>query len=135
MSITSTDWPIPPRDEFLEAEAEGPPDSELPVKQGDVLAGRYAVERVVASGGMGVVCLGRHVELEQPVAIKFLRRELAQNRSVVQRFLNEARAAASLRSEHVVRVIDVAELSSGRPYLVMEHLDGVDLGALVERQG
>jgi serine/threonine protein kinase len=136
MSITSTHWPIPPRDEPLErADDTPPPDSELPVKPGDVLSGRYAVERVLASGGMGVVCLGRHVELEQPVAIKFLRRELAQNRALVQRFLNEARAAASLRSEHVVRVMDVAELESGRPYLVMEHLDGEDLGALIERQG
>lgn len=133
--ITSTDWPVPGPDEVLPGNVEPPPDSDLPVRQGDVLAGRYAVDRVLAAGGMGVVCLGRHVELEQPVAIKFLRRELSQNQSVVQRFLNEARAAASLRSEHVVRVMDVAEHESGRPYLVMEHLDGIDLGALVEREG
>jgi serine/threonine-protein kinase len=133
VSPSSAEWPVPAADDFPVEEIA--PDSELPVKQGDVLAGRYAVERVLASGGMGVVCLGRHVELDQPVAVKFLRRELAQNPAVVQRFLNEARAAASLRSEHVVRVIDVAELTSGRPYLVMEHLDGVDLGALVEREG
>lgn len=136
MAITSTHWPIPPRDEPHESGADTPPpDSELPVRPGDVLSGRYTIDRVLASGGMGVVCLGRHVELEQPVAIKFLKRELARNRVVVQRFLNEARAAASLRSEHVVRVMDVAQLESGRPYLVMEHLDGEDLGALVDREG
>jgi len=135
MSITSTDWPAPGPDDAYRPEIDAPPDSELPVKPGDVLAGRYSVDRVLASGGMGVVCLGRHVELEQPVAIKFLRRELSQNQGVVQRFLNEALAAASLRSENVVRVMDVAEHESGRPYLVMEHLDGVDLGALVERDG
>jgi len=135
MPSTSTDWPIPARDEFLPDEEDAAPESDMPVKKGDVLSGRYAVDRILGSGGMGVVCLGRHLELEQPVAIKFLRRELAQNQAVVQRFLNEARAAASLRSEHVVRVMDVAELESGRPYLVMEHLDGEDLGMLVERRG
>ena len=135
MAITSTHWPIPVPDAPALAEVDAPPDSELPVRRGDVLSGRYAVDRILAAGGMGVVCLGRHVELEQPVAIKFLRRELSQNRAVVQRFLNEAKAAASLRSEHVVRVIDVAEHESGRPYLVMEHLDGLDLGTLVEREG
>src|ERR1043165_3083549 len=127
MSVTSTHWPIPTRGEAPDHETDAPPDSELPVKRGDVISGRYAVHRILASGGMGVVCLGRHVDLDQPVAIQFLRRELAQNQAVVQRFLNEARAAASLRSEHIVRVIDVAELESGRPYLVMEHLDGVEL--------
>ena len=98
VSPSSAEWPVPAADDFQAEEVA--PDSELPVKQGDVLAGRYAVERVLASGGMGVVCLGKHVELDQPVAVKFLRRELAQNPAVVQRFLNEARAAASLRSEH-----------------------------------
>jgi hypothetical protein len=84
---------------------------------------------------MGVVCLGRHVDLNQVVAIKFLRRALAGRPTIVQRFLNEARALAALRSEHVVRVIDVGQLESGRPYLVMEHLDGVHLQELLEREG
>jgi serine/threonine-protein kinase len=88
-----------------------------------------------AEGGMGIVCLGRHAQLDPPVAIKFLRRALSGKPAVVQRFLNEARALAALRSEHVVRVIDVGQLESGRPYLVMEHLDGIDLDALVERDG
>ena len=84
---------------------------------------------------MGIVCLGRHAQLDQPVAIKFLRRALSGRPSVVQRFLNEARALAALRSEHVVRVMDVGQLDSGRPYLVMEHLDGIDLDGLVDRDG
>ncbi len=108
---------------------------DVPVPVGTLLAGRYSVETVLAQGGMGVVWLGRHVELDQPVAIKFLRRALSGKEAVVQRFLNEARAAAALRSEHVVRVIDVGQLDSGRPYLVMEHLEGVDLDALVEKDG
>ena len=115
--------------------AEEGPESDLPVPQGELLAGRYLVERIFAEGGMGIVCLGRHAQLEQPVAIKFLRRALAGRPEVVQRFLNEARALAALRSEHVVRVMDVGQLDSGRPYLVMEHLEGIDLDALVDRDG
>ena len=116
-------------------EADDTPESELPVPEGELLAGRYLVERMFAEGGMGIVCLGRHAQLDQPVAIKFLRRALSGRPAIVQRFLNEARALAQLRSEHVVRVIDVGQLDSGRPYLVMEHLEGVDLGALVDRDG
>ncbi len=111
------------------------PESELPVPAGELLDGKYKVEGIFAEGGMGVVCLGRHVQLDQPVAIKFLRRTLSGRPAIVQRFLNEARALAALRSEHVVRVMDVGQLESGRPYLVMEHLDGVHLDALLERDG
>ena len=110
-------------------------ETELPVPAGELLAGRYLVERIFAEGGMGIVCLGRHAQLEQPVAIKFLRHALAGKASVVERFLNEGRALAALRSEHVVKVMDVGQLDSGRPYLVMEHLEGTDLGALVARDG
>jgi serine/threonine-protein kinase len=110
-------------------------ESELPVPAGVVFAGKYTLERMFAEGGMGIVCLGRHVDLDQVVAIKFLRRALSGRPSIVERFLNEARALAALRSEHVVRVIDVGQLDSGRPYLVMEHLDGMHLETLLERDG
>ena len=102
---------------------------------GELVGGRYTVERIFAEGGMGIVCLGRHAQLEQTVAIKFLRQALAGKPSVVERFLNEGRALAALRSEHVVRVMDVGQLDNGRPYLVMEHLEGIDLDALVDRDG
>ncbi len=109
--------------------------AEAPLVAGDVIDGRYVIERGLAEGGMGVVYLARHVELEQPVAIKFLRADLCDRPNVVQRFLNEARAVASLRGDHIVRVIDVGQMASGRPFLVMEHLEGVDLDALIEREG
>ena len=115
--------------------ADDEPETELPVPPGELLGGKYSVEATFAEGGMGIVCLGRHVQLDQPVAIKFLRRALAGRPAIAQRFLNEARALAALRSEHVVRVMDVGQLDSGRPYLVMEHLDGVHLEALLERDG
>jgi serine/threonine-protein kinase len=116
-----------------------PVDDELetvpPVLPGELLADRYLVEATFAEGGMGIVCLGRHTHLDQRVAIKFLKRSLSGRPVIVQRFLNEARALASLRSEHVVRVMDVGQLESGRPYLVMEHLDGIDLDGLLTRDG
>lgn len=124
---------VAPRTESWQRD-EGP-ESELPVPEGELLAGRYLVERIFAEGGMGIVCYGHHAQLEQPVAIKFLRRALAGKPQVVERFLNEGRALAALRSEHVVRVMDVGQLESGRPYLVMEHLEGIDLDALVDRGG
>ncbi|HEX2673582.1 MAG TPA: hypothetical protein VHM25_22040, partial [Polyangiaceae bacterium] len=89
-------------------------ETELPVPAGELLAGRYFVERIFAEGGMGIVCLGRHAQLEQTVAIKFLRHALTGKASVVERFLNEGRALAALRSEHVVKVMDVGQLDSGR---------------------
>src|SRR5512142_1007673 len=78
-----------------------------PVLPGTVLGGRYVVGNVFAEGGMGIVCIGRHCELGHLVAIKFLRRDICDRPSIVQRFLNEAKAAAALRNDHVVRVLDV----------------------------
>jgi eukaryotic-like serine/threonine-protein kinase len=104
-------------------------------RAGDVLAGKYRVERLLGSGGMGVVALATHLELEQRVAIKLLLPHVAQSQESVERFLREARYAAKIKSEHVVRVLDVARLDSGSPYIVMEFLDGSDLAALISARG
>src|SRR5687768_8859957 len=84
-----------------------------PVQIGEVVAGKYRVDRILAFGGMGVVCAATHAELETPVAIKFVRPELASNADAAARFLNEAKAAAGLRGEHVARVVDFGTVSSG----------------------
>jgi serine/threonine protein kinase len=102
---------------------------EYPVREGEVLAGKYRVGRVVAAGGMGVVIAAEHLKLHQPVALKFMRSDLAESPDAVKRFLLEARAAARLRNEHVARILDVCELDSGEPYIVMELLEGCDLGS------
>jgi eukaryotic-like serine/threonine-protein kinase len=94
---------------------------------GAVLAGRYRVERVIGLGGMGVVVKAMHLQLHQPVAMKFLLPEVLGNQQIVQRFLREAQAAVRLKSEHVARVIDVGTLESGAPYMVLEYLEGSDL--------
>jgi serine/threonine-protein kinase len=100
-----------------------------------VLAGRFRVERVLGAGGMGVVVAAHHLQLDRLVALKFLLPEVAQQPSVVERFGREARAAARIQSEHVARVLDVGTLEDGRPYLVMEYLEGRDLEAEVKARG
>lgn len=76
---------------------------------------------------MGTVLAARHELLDVRVAVKLLTPGLVRNRSLVDRFLREARAAARLKSEHVARVMDVGTLSEGQPYIVMELLEGEDL--------
>ncbi len=78
---------------------------------------------------MGVVVQATHTELGQQVALKVLHDELATNPNIVARFLREAKAVATLRTEHVCRVFDVGRLDSGAPFIVMEMLDGTDLSA------
>ncbi len=102
---------------------------------GDVVAGKYLIERVLGVGGMGAVLAARHLELDEPVAIKMLLPHVPPHGEPVARFLREARAAIKIRNEHVVRVLDVARLEGGAPYIVMEYLEGCDLGQLVERRG
>ncbi|MDB5215556.1 MAG: Protein kinase [Myxococcaceae bacterium] len=101
---------------------------------GDVLRGKYRIKRVLGEGGMGVVVRATHLRLEQDVAIKMLRDEGAAKPHVVERFAREARAAARLRGEHAVRILDVDD-QGGAPFLVMEYLDGSDLDRLVRRDG
>jgi serine/threonine-protein kinase len=104
------------------------------VQKGDVIAGKFLVERVLGAGGMGVVVEVRHIQLNQRAALKFLRPEAASHPVTAVRFLREAQAAAGIKSEHVVRVSDVGTLDDGRPYLVMEYLEGTDLRALLEER-
>jgi eukaryotic-like serine/threonine-protein kinase len=111
-------------------------EREVPgVRPGDVLAGKYRVERVLGAGGMGVVVAAHHLQLDQRVAIKFLLPEALANSEVVARFAREARAAVKIKSEYVVRVIDVGSLESGAPYIVMEYLEGGDLSQWIQQRG
>jgi serine/threonine-protein kinase len=117
-----------------EASAERKRKMEKParVKVGDILAGKYRVERMLGHGGMGIVVAATHLDLQELFAIKMLHAEGMKSERSVQRFLREARAAIRLRSEHVARVFDVGRLDNGAPYMVMEHLAGSDLRALLE---
>jgi len=105
------------------------------MREGQLFARKYRVERVLGRGGMGVVIAARHLMLDELVAIKFLLPEALQSAEAVARFEREARAAVKIRSEHVARVTDVARLENGAPYMVMELLRGRDLAALLREQG
>ncbi|HVK67300.1 MAG TPA: serine/threonine-protein kinase [Polyangium sp.] len=108
---------------------------ELPVRAGEVIAGKYRVDRVLGVGGMGAVVAAEHTDLEQWVAIKFMLEAAAKNEVGKKRFLREAQAATKLRSEHVTRMLDFGTLDDGVPYLVMELLEGKDLDAMIRAGG
>jgi serine/threonine-protein kinase len=105
------------------------------VQEGDVLAGKYRVERILGEGGMGIVVAATHIALEERVALKFMRAEATQREDGVERFLREARAAVKLKSAHVARVLDVGTLETGSPYIVMEYLEGSDLSEVLVQRG
>jgi serine/threonine-protein kinase len=106
-----------------------------PPTEGDVLAGKYRIERVLGVGGMGMVVSALHLQLEERVAIKFLLPEALANPEAVARFGREARAAVKIKSEHVARVIDVGVLENGAPYMVMELMRGQDLSQVLTAHG
>ncbi|HEX6276376.1 MAG TPA: serine/threonine-protein kinase, partial [Polyangiaceae bacterium] len=112
-----------------------PVPASLPVVPGQIVGGRYRVGEVLGEGGMGVVLEAVHLGLEAPVALKIIRSDLMHDQEFVQRFVNEARAAALLKGEHIARVYDVGHLDTGEPYLVMERLEGVGLEAFLASEG
>ena len=98
---------------------------------GATVGGKFRIEQILGEGGMGVVAVATHLQLEQRVALKIVHDTMAGDAEVVERFMREARASARLRSEHVCKVSDVGQLDSGAPYIVMELLDGCDLQAVI----
>jgi serine/threonine protein kinase len=102
---------------------------------GAILAGKYRVERIIGQGGMGLVVEARHIALDERIALKFLLPEYAHHPEAAPRFMREARIAAKIKSEHVVRVSDVGTLDNGSPYMMMEFLDGDDLAKTLEKLG
>jgi serine/threonine-protein kinase len=97
--------------------------------------GPYQVARLLGVGGMGRVYKGVHPQIGSRVAIKVLSHECAQRPELVERFFSEARAVNLIRHESIVNVLDLAKLPDGRPYIIMEYLDGAPLAAIVEKAG
>lgn len=109
-----------------------------PIEIGETLAGKYEIERHLAKGGMGMVVVARHLQLDRQVAIKFMLPHLLAagvEPDALERFVREGRAAVKLRGENVARVIDVDTLPDGTPYMVMEYLEGQDLSHHVQKHG
>ena len=102
---------------------------------GTVLLGKYRIDEVIGTGGMGRVVRASHLYLQQSVAIKILLPQMAESPSTVARFLREAQATVRLKSEHIARVIDVGTMPDGIPFMVMEHLEGNDLNQILRHHG
>src|SRR4029079_17959045 len=128
------------------AEARGPssrqtpwPRAERPRRRGlstvDTDLGRYQLDRALGSGGMAIVYLAHDRELDRVVAVKRLDDNLYHDRSFRDRFLREAQLAAPLTHPNVVRVYDFGHDPDGRPFIVMEYVEGGSLAEALARDG
>jgi len=98
--------------------------SSLAVHAGDMLEGRYKLITTIGEGGMGTVFLAEHTLIQRKVAIKILRPDLAADTTVVERFMNEARAAGAIGHPHIVESTDMGFTRDGVPFIVFEYLEG-----------
>ncbi len=102
---------------------------------GTILDGRYQIEQLIGEGGMGRVYSGEHVEIGRTVAIKILHAVYSNMPDLVERFRREARAATKIGHPNIVDVTDSGTTGDGSAYFVMEYLDGVELGSVIDKEG
>jgi serine/threonine-protein kinase len=105
------------------------------IAPGAIVAGKYRLDTVIGEGGMGSVWSATHTGLGQAVAIKFISKDFVTSGDALRRFDAEAKAAAQLRSRHVVQVYDNGTLEDGTPYIAMELLRGESVYTRVHRAG
>lgn len=102
--------------------------------EGRRLDGKFRFLSSLGTGGMASVWLARNERVDREVAIKFLRPEVGRDPEAVARFRSEARAAGRIGNKHICEILDLGDSPIG-PYIVMERLRGLDLAALIRRQG
>src|SRR5215510_7517913 len=101
---------------------------------GQVLDGRYKIEKVLGEGGMGIVYKAVHTALGKPLAIKVLRPEVSKNEEIVMRFRQEAQSASQIGNPHIIDISDFGSLPDGSTYFAMEFLTGRSLTAALTEQ-
>lgn len=102
---------------------------------GEIIGDSWRVEKILGEGGMGAVARAWDLILHTPVAIKFMNPQFLTFPGAEERFINEGKASALIKSDHVVPVMKAGKTATGTPYLVMECLEGVDLADLLTRDG
>lgn len=102
---------------------------------GTRIAGKYRLDRILGRGGFGVVFAGLHEWTDRSIAVKLLSHDFSHQEVFVKRFLQEARAASKLKHANVVDVLDMGQDADGSVYLVLELLEGRDLGKHLEERG
>ncbi|HEV2765329.1 MAG TPA: protein kinase [Pyrinomonadaceae bacterium] len=100
-----------------------------------IIAGRFRIECEIGTGGMGTVYRATQLGLERPVAIKIIKPEYAFDPDVADRFMREARTMARLRHPHAAMIFDAGRLADGRPFIVMEYVEGHTLAETLAREG
>jgi len=129
-------WPVACTADAVTMELEGtPPIRPSLLQAGDVIEGRYRLLNIIGQGGMGTVYLAEHVMIRRRVAVKVLHPELATDGEVVERFMNEARAAGTLGHPNIVESTDMGFARADVPYIVFEYLEGTPLSEEVYRLG
>ncbi|MGB8933037.1 MAG: serine/threonine-protein kinase, partial [Anaeromyxobacteraceae bacterium] len=101
---------------------------------GQLVGGKFRIERLLGQGGMGKVYLANHQVLDQKVVLKVLHREYAEDADTVKRFQHEGRAASRLRHPNVIQVLDFGAMEDGTLFMAMEYLPGQDLAGIIQRE-
>ena len=102
---------------------------------GKTIGGRYFIKRQLARGGMGVVYEAEHVGLDKRVAVKFILDRFGDDREALHRFHREARTASRIGHQNIIDITDIGETEDGKSFLVMEYLEGSDLGQVLVATG
>jgi serine/threonine protein kinase len=117
-----------------EADRTMPTPAPVPAPPATPRFARYAIERALGEGGMGTVYLARQIDLDRAVVLKVVKPDLAQDPELVARLQVEARAAARVSSDHIVKVFDTG-IENGVPYIAMEFVDGPSAAGILKERG